>query len=247
MKQGKYTLMKRTTEHKNGFWVRLFLMIFMGLTSFGGWAQGYTVIYPDGQTMANPGDVVTVVFDEDASEYYYNLDRYQEYCFRSDSIERHTVVISFLWWELNSYLTYKKGSIENSPGDCAGDYVKLTDIEGLSLGNDNYSVEVTVPNPCSTAVYDFYYGKKSETKVIADGQSQDSGFLTKYPKTEDEDQVKKWTTSFTPKGVVRIDVVTDNLALRSPNSCYCPGDVVTLEVANNSYGDNLIWSYACGD
>ena len=51
---------------------KAFLLMSMMLLSWNGWGQGYTIIYPEGKTVAEPGDVVTVVFDEDVSEYYFS-------------------------------------------------------------------------------------------------------------------------------------------------------------------------------
>ena len=53
---------------------KAFLLMSMMLLSWNGWGQGYTVIYPEGQTMAEPGNVVTVVFNEDISKFVYADD-----------------------------------------------------------------------------------------------------------------------------------------------------------------------------
>ena len=224
---------------------KAFLLMSMMLLSWNGWGQGYTVIYPEGQTMAEPGDVVTVVFDEDASEFYYNLDEYQGYCDTVSEVLKHDLKLEVFGYEIERYVTYKEG-VAPEPKECAPHYVKIGQIEGLSVGDDRFSIKVLIPDTFSSSVFDFYYGTKSDVQVVDVGQRQVNIIIAKWPEKVDE-AVKKWTKSFTPKGAVRIDVVTDNLALRSPNNCYCPGDVVTLEVANNSYGDNLIWSYKCGD
>ena len=70
--------------------LKVFLLMSMMLLSWNGWGQGYTVIYPDGKTMAEPGDVVTVVFDEDATEYYYGFE-HKNYCFFPSQIGKYTI------------------------------------------------------------------------------------------------------------------------------------------------------------
>ena len=54
---------------------KAFLLMSMMLLSWNGWGQGYTIIYPEGKTVAEPGDVVTVVFNEDISKFVYADDK----------------------------------------------------------------------------------------------------------------------------------------------------------------------------
>ena len=224
---------------------KAFLLMSMMLLSWNGWGQGYTIIYPEGKTMAEPGDQVTVVFDEDVSEYYYGFD-YLDYCFFPDEVDMHTVEIKlFGLITISSYQAYMPGSASD-PGDCASEYLSIDNMVGMSKGNDNLSIKVTIPSDPNISSYNFYYGIKSEEKVIADGQIQAGGSIFKWPYTEDRDQIKKWVRSFTPKGAVRINVVSENLTLRSTNNCYCPGEILTFSLENNIYGDNLIWHYVSG-
>ena len=154
VKSGKLNLVSKQV-------FKAFLLMSMMLLSWNGWAQGYTVIYPDGQTMANPGDVVTVVFDEDASEFYYNLDRYQGYCEEPSVIETFSYQLVLFMIPVGTYETYQ-GGIAPPPVDCASDYNLVSQIEGFEKGNDNYSIKIKIPDWYKSSVFDFYYGIKSE-------------------------------------------------------------------------------------
>ncbi|MBO5960745.1 MAG: hypothetical protein J6P99_02730 [Paludibacteraceae bacterium] len=174
---------------------KAFLLMSTMRLSWNGWGQGYTVIYPEGQTMANPGDVVTVVFDEDATNYYYGFD-YKDYCFEVDEVDTLYVEIKFLLWQISNYKTYAKGEAD-PPKDCVPDYLLASQVDGFSNGIDDFSIQVTIPSDYKASSYVFYYGVKTDDKVIANGQKQGGDWFFKYPETEDTGKVKKWTKSFT--------------------------------------------------
>ncbi|MEE0912557.1 MAG: hypothetical protein U0L67_08935, partial [Paludibacteraceae bacterium] len=211
---------------------KAFLLMGMMLLSWNGWGQGYTVIYPEGQTMANPGDVVTVVFDEDVSKYYYGV-KHQNYCFEVEEKTTKTIDLGFIKFDV-----YEAGEVKE-PVDCASDYLQISYITNLEQGEDRFTIKITIPQDHHTSFYDIFYGTKTNETIKARGYTGIFNF-------DWDEKTKKWTKSFTPKGSVRIDVVSENLTLRSSNTCYCPSETLIFSLENNVYGDNLIWHYDSG-
>ncbi|MBO5131652.1 MAG: hypothetical protein J6C20_01110, partial [Paludibacteraceae bacterium] len=125
---------------------KAFLLMSMMLLSWNGWGQGYEIIYPDGQKAANPGEVVTIRFNEDVSDFVFR-DKESVTCNYYD-----TGIWVGIWWD----------KLED-PGDCAHEFFKFNEENGVTK-IDNQTIQFVVPDSASGASYPLHYGKKTEKK-----------------------------------------------------------------------------------
>ena len=198
---------------------KAFLLMSMMLLSWNGWAQGYEVFYPNNQTVAIPGDTVTVVFDQDVSNFVYGTSS-TESC-----NEETSAYFNILGWDWKGDVD-SKGEII-SPEDCAGDYDGYGESIFVKDGQEGVktAIRVVIPEGYVDPVYQLHFGEKKENKA-----EYIWGLL------------KIWTKSFDYKGFVSIDIETDKLALRTNPGCICPNDVVRVTLENNKYS-SLVWTY----
>ena len=123
--------------------LKVFLLMSMMLLSWNGWGQGYTVIYPDGKTMAEPGDVVTVVFDEDVSEYYFSNSKTESHSNKGSGW-------GILGWD-------SKECRDENVLEPAQDYVTT------GYSKQGNKVTFSLPLTFSGSVYELHYGTKEHT------------------------------------------------------------------------------------
>ena len=187
---------------------KVFLLMSMMLLSWNGWGQGYTIIYQEGKTVAEPGDVVTVVFNEDISKFFYADDKDGEGKPHENKTNRTANVIlgggGSIWDNMNA----------KDPGDPASGYSRtFADI----IEYQSNTLKIKIPET-DDAIYKIHYGTKAEYK----GQ-----FIFMW----------EWMRYFYYGGVIEINVVTEDFVIRTLDSkCVLPGNYLPVMVENNPYG-----------
>ncbi|MCQ2193778.1 MAG: Ig domain-containing protein, partial [Paludibacteraceae bacterium] len=113
-------------------WVKCMLaVLFWGVGFQCAWSA-YTITYPNGKLMADPGDEVLITFDEDISKYEFNTEKLED-CNNSSV----TLVIC------------------RNPSACpAGSLLSVA-------GRTENSLRVKIPNDYNKSTFDFYYGNRT--------------------------------------------------------------------------------------
>ncbi|MCQ2211160.1 MAG: hypothetical protein MJZ34_12810, partial [Paludibacteraceae bacterium] len=116
-------------------WKRVALFVISLLTFAVGAEAAYVVTYPEGKTSADPGDVVTITFDENITNFEFNYDKLDD-CSHSTSDA--------------GFFDARCGEPEDCP---TGSIFKPT--------IRNNAFEITVPSNYTGSVYSIYYGTRS--------------------------------------------------------------------------------------
>ncbi|MCQ2217681.1 MAG: putative Ig domain-containing protein, partial [Paludibacteraceae bacterium] len=113
-------------------WVKCMLaVLFWGVGFQCAWSA-YTITYPNGKLMADPGDEVLITFDEDISKYEFNTKKLED-CNNSS--------VKFL--------------ICSNPSACpAGSLLSVA-------SRTENSLRVKIPNDYNKSTFDFYYGNRT--------------------------------------------------------------------------------------
>ncbi len=115
-------------------WVKRVALTIFSFLAFAYMAEaGYVVTYPDGKTSADPGDVVTITFDEDISRYEFNLEKLED-C------------------NNNTFRLFTINCAEPTP--CPQGTIVTPVVDGTTI-------EVTIPSEYDGSVYYLYYGTRN--------------------------------------------------------------------------------------
>jgi len=114
---------------------KLLCVLALSLVGLGNVSAAAVVTYPEGKMTADPGDIVTVTFDEDITNYEFNKQKL------SDATEYNSNIFT-------SRCDYPQPS---NPGEV---YAPLT--------RTTHSITVKIPADYSEPTFDFYYGTRTK-------------------------------------------------------------------------------------